>query len=116
MKRRTQQFIAAFAATCIGILGLCGFMLVDLRADSRLAEESGALFAVSEITSEGISFAALGEEYFISSAQFESAREMLWSWRGFLPGSVGLTAGLAARGYLAASDYLEADTQPEEPW
>lgn len=116
MKRRTQQFVAAFVIAGIAVAALCGFLAVDLSTDRYMPADYAPLFQVTSVGPEGVRFAAFGTRYEIGSGQFDGLRETLWEYRGYLPRTVVLTGALTARAYAAAADYFEARREPEEPW
>lgn len=116
VKRRTQQFWAAFAITGILIFALCGFALVDLSTERYMPADCTPLFQITGVDAEGVYFSAANTQYRIDAAPVETFKDSLWTWRGFLPSSVRQTGYLTAKGYIALKTYLEQSQESQVFW
>lgn len=116
IRRKTQQFLAAFSIACILVLGLCGFILVDLSSDRYMPSEYGPLFLIRSVNQEGMELAALGEEYQISSESGACVHEILWRFRGILPRTVFQAAEVTVKAYTAWQAHQESLHNDQELW
>jgi len=94
MKAKTRLFIGGFLITFIFISALCGLLVVDLSTDRYLPGRFGPMFAVSNVSAEGLDFSLMGDEYRLSVTGARRWLAYLEPYEGLLPLSIQIAHAL----------------------